>query len=462
MMLDSVLARFVERSPLTVMAQVVLERALDPAWVDDLFEEFRERQYTRQLLFSSMVELMSLVALGLQPSVNAAAQAKEDLEVSVAALYDKINGTEPGLSRALVAGSAERLEPIAKEVRSKRKPLVPGYEVRVIDGNHLPASQKRLAALRGLRGAALPGHTLVVYDPDTGLVSDLVPCEDAHAQERTLVPAVIGTVQAGQLWIADRNFSTKAIMADIHERRGAFAIREHSNSPNPKELGPLRKKGRTDAGKLFEQAVEIELKSGETFALRRVELHLDEATDGGETVIRILTNLPKSKSAQEVADAYRHRWKIENMFQWLEAVLHSEVRTFGRPRAALFAFSVAVLAYNVLSVLQSAVEQAHEIEEVPGGALSLYYFANALKITYEGMLIAVPDEAWAACRPLTPNQVAKFLIDAAAHVKIAKFRKHPRGHKKIVKKGYAPGHIVRRHVSIARLLDEEKSSKKSP
>jgi len=462
MMLDPVLARFVKRSPLTVMAQVTIERALDPAWVDELFEQFRERQYTKQLLFSSTVELMSLVALGLQPSINAAAQAKEDLEVSVAALYDKINGTEPGLSRALVAGSAERLEPIAKEIRNSRKPLMPGYQVRVIDGNHLPASQKRLAALRGLRGAALPGHSLVVYDPDAALVLDLVPCEDAHAQERTLVPAVIDTVQAGQLWIADRNFSTTTIMVGIHKRKGAFLIREHGSSPNPKELGPLREKGSTNTGKLFEQAVEIETDHGEKIVLRRIELHLDEPTDGGETIIRILTNLPKSKSAEDVASVYRHRWRIENMFQWLEAVLHSEVRTLGRPRAALFAFSVAVLAYNVLSVVQSAVEQAHEIEEVPGGALSLYYITNAIKITYEGMIIAVPDDAWTTNRPLTPGQIAKFLIEAAAHVKIAKFRKHTRGPKKIVKKGYAPGHVVRRHFSTARLLNQAKASRKSP
>lgn len=42
------------------------------------------------------------------------------------------------------------------------------------------ASDKRLAVLRGSRGAARPGHTLVVYDPDSALVCDIVACEDAH------------------------------------------------------------------------------------------------------------------------------------------------------------------------------------------------------------------------------------------------------------------------------------------
>jgi len=462
MMLKSMLERFAERSPVTVMTQVGLECAVGSDWLNELFNEFRERQYTRELLFSSTVELMSLVALGLQPSVHAAAQAKGDLGVSLAALYSKINGIEPGLARALVARSSERLEPIAQEILSKQVCLVPGYQIRIVDGNHHPASEKRLAALRGLRGAALPGHTLVVYDPDTRLVVDLVPCEDGHAQERTLVPAVIGTVSKGQLWIADRNFSTKAIMADIHRAGGAFLIREHGASPNPTELGVARRKGQTDSGDIYEQTVEITLDDGEHIVLRRIEVRLNTPTEDGETVIRLLTNLPKRLGAKVVAGAYRYRWKIENMFQWLESVLHSEVRTLGYPRAALFAFSVAALAYNVLSIIQSAIEAAHDIQPENPVQLSLYYVVNEIKTTYEGMMIAVPEKEWEDCRSAAPNQAARLLMDIALHVNVAKYRKHPRGPKKAVKKGYVAGHIARSHVATARILDSTKSPRKSP
>jgi len=50
--------------------------------------------------------------------------------------------------------------------------------------------------------------------------------------------------------------------------------------------------------------------------------------------------------ATKLAQLYRRRWRIENLFQRLESVLHSEVRTLGHPRAALLAFGVALLAYN--------------------------------------------------------------------------------------------------------------------
>lgn len=77
-------------------------------------------------------------------------------------------------------------------------------------------------------------------------------------------------------------------------------------------------------------------------------------------MIRLLTNLPsRAFPATKVADLYRRRWTIEGMFQRLESTLHSEVHSLGYPRAALLAFGVAVLAYNVLSVLKAAVQAEH-------------------------------------------------------------------------------------------------------
>ena len=157
------------------MARLALERALPAQWIDEVFDEHRQRQYPRELLFSTVVELMTLVTLGLRPSLHAAARKMdEELPVSLAALYDKVKRTEPAILRALVRGSAERLAPVAGSLDGE--PSLPGWQLRVFDGNHLPASEKRLAALRGYRGAALPGHTLVVYDPDSGFVTDIGNC----------------------------------------------------------------------------------------------------------------------------------------------------------------------------------------------------------------------------------------------------------------------------------------------
>lgn len=96
-------------------------------------------------------------------------------------------------------------------------------------------------------------------------------------------------------------------------------IREHGASPNPTEVGVARRKGQTDTGETYEQAVEIALDAGKHIVLRRIEVRLNTWTEDGETVIRLLTNLPKKLEADVVASAYRHRWKVEDMFQWLES-----------------------------------------------------------------------------------------------------------------------------------------------
>ena len=98
-MLDEVLARFEEHAPLSVMMRLALEQAMPAGWIDEVFEATRQRQYARELLFSTVVRLTSLVSLGLRPSLHAAAKKEADLPVSIAALYDKVRHTEPAILR---------------------------------------------------------------------------------------------------------------------------------------------------------------------------------------------------------------------------------------------------------------------------------------------------------------------------------------------------------------------------
>ena len=52
---------------------------------------------------------------------------------------------------------------------------------------------------------------------------------------------------------------------------------------------------------------------------------------------------------------YRKRWTIETAFQELEATLDGEINTLGYPKAALFAFCVALVSYNLMSVIKAAL-----------------------------------------------------------------------------------------------------------
>jgi IS4 transposase len=451
--MDAMLKRFSEQAPVAVMARLGLQRAIGAEWVNQVFEEHSQTQYTRELLFSTVVELMSLVAVGQRPSLHAAAQKmKEKLPVSIAALYDKVNRVEPNVVRALVSGSAVRLAPVMAPLRKGAKPVLPGWQVRIIDGNHLPASEKRIAPLRGFRGAALPGHCLVVYDPDVDLVLDIIPCEDGHASERILVPAALASATQGQLWMGDRHFCTSAVIRMATERGAAVLFREHGAHPNPVSTGTKQKVGRVDTGVVYEEPVELPAtKQDPALPLRRITLVLDTSTSDGDTEIRLLTTLPKSVKATIVAQLYRKRWSIEGLFGRIEAALKSEVRTLGQPRAALLAFGIAVVAYNALAVIQAAIAAAHDLDEA-GIEISTFYVADDVRSDYRGMLIAIPAERWDKLDDQTPAALARMLIAVAKNLDPKTVRKHPRGPKKKVARGYAPRTEAQRHISTAKVM----------
>lgn len=64
MVLEPLFDRFVAASPLSVMVRGTIEHALSGQALDDLFARTADRQYTRELLFSTVVDLMSLVVTG--------------------------------------------------------------------------------------------------------------------------------------------------------------------------------------------------------------------------------------------------------------------------------------------------------------------------------------------------------------------------------------------------------------
>ena len=72
MILGPVFEQFVKESPLSVMSRATIEYGLSASFLDSLFERTAERGYTKELHFSTVVDLMSLVACGRVPHVQSA------------------------------------------------------------------------------------------------------------------------------------------------------------------------------------------------------------------------------------------------------------------------------------------------------------------------------------------------------------------------------------------------------
>lgn len=441
---------FIEKRPICVMARGVLENLLNSKRIDALFERTAEVQYTRELLFSSVVDLMGQVVLGVQPSVHAAYQAQaEAIGVSDQAIYDKLNHIEPVVSAELVRDSARQVAAVVQALGATLPPWLEGYQVKVLDGNHLAATEHRIRELRTTWAAPLPGRILVVLNPELMLAENVFPCEDGHASERSLLSKVLGSVRADDLWIADRNFCTINFLTGIHARHGRFVIRQHGQLTG-KLIGERQFHGRGKTGTVYEQALQITNKQGEALSLRRITVKLAKKTRSGDQEVHLLTDLPIERAgAQKVAELYSNRWTIETMFQELTETLTCEINTLGYPKAALFGFCLALLAYHVVSALKAALRAAHG-DEVVQMAVSGYYLSLELSQTYDGMMIAIPASQWKGFGTLTPEDLAHELKALAVHANLRRYRKHPRSPKKPPpkKSKYRNGG----HVSTAKLI----------
>ena len=452
MILSDVFERFSQDAPLSVMAQAIMENALNPQILDQLFEDVADKQFTHKLLFSTIVDLMSVVVCRIRPSIHAAFQARaETVGATIDAVYDKLDGTETAVSAALVHATAARLAPVIDAMSGGRADWLPGYRVRILDGNHLPGTEHRLKELRTIRAGALPGHASVVLDPRLMLATDVVLCEDGHAQERSLLDQILEIVAAHDLWIADRNFCTTDFLFGIAQRSGSFVIRQHASTLHWEFVGKRRACGRIDTGKVFEQTIRASNDAGEILILRRITVLLDQPTRDGETELHLLTNVPAQDArAKVIADLYRRRWTIETAFQELEATLHGEITTLGDPKAALFAFCVALVSSNVLSTVQAALRSVHG-EAVVAEEVSGSYVADEIPMTHRGMMSAIPEDEGVVFHALTRVKLADVLVRLARSVSLPKLRTHPRGPKKPKPKKQSGAKV--KHVATAKILE---------
>jgi Transposase DDE domain len=462
MLLAPVFDKFVADSPLSVMARALLEHALQPGPLDAMFDRTATVQYTDKLLFSTVVDTMGLIVCGIAPSVNAVYHSRPDwFSVALTNVYQKLNGSELPVMQQLVRDNAARLRAVVVALGGTLPELLPGFRVKILDGNCIVSSAHRIEELRGLGSAPLPGKTLNVFDPQLGLVTDVFPCEDGHAQERALLGPVLQTVQEGELWIEDRNFCTVGWLRGVAlDRKAHVLVREHQGLPWT-AVEELRYVGRVETGAVWEQQVTltpeaglVTREDGTPLTLRRIVIRLDKPTRDGETELAVLTDLTAEQAdTLTLARLYLERWQIETVFQVLTETLKCEHPQRGYPKAALFAFCVTLVAYNVLAVIKAALRVLHGTQKV-ANEVSLYHVTTEIRETYRGMMIAVGPAEWLLFRSMSATELATVLLELASRVRLPKYRKAPTKPKK-PKTPRASG-ANRPHVSTAKLLAERR------
>jgi Transposase DDE domain len=448
----------IEISPLTVLVRGVLEWACPQSFFEELFDrECRPRQWNRKLTISAIAWLMLTVVSGVRKSVFAAFQADQATEAptiaaSAAALYAKYGRIDPRYTTAVVRESGRRMADLLRAAGVQEPFGWEGYRVTILDGTDLAGTEHRLEPLRRIKAAGLPGRYVAAYDLATGLVIDAAASEDAYTSERELVRALLAAPAAGALFVADRHFCTTEILFAIIDRRAWFVIRQHA-SLRWRPLKGARCIGRVATGEVWEQPIEVEdTDTGACRKVRRIILKLDTPTEEGDTEIVLLSNL-RGVSALRICALYRDRWTIERHFSLVKTVLHGEIEGLGRPRAALFAMGLALVAANALGVVKQALRVTHGEAEFE--RLSGYYMADEVAGNYRAVDVLVAEAEWLRLGAEPAVAFWGWCRGVASRVRTRGLHKHPRGPKK-PQLPRASGKD-RHHYSTYRLLNEEDS-----
>jgi hypothetical protein len=161
MILGECFEKFLEHSPVSVMVRGTRERVFDPEKLEQVFSDPALLPYTREVTVAQGVGLMSDVVFRIVPSVGAWDKAHQDeVPVTRQAGYDTLKHLALPTAAGLVAYAGRELGACVQQMPSPPSPLLPGYRVRVLDGNHLAGTDHRGKDLRRSRAAALPGHAL--------------------------------------------------------------------------------------------------------------------------------------------------------------------------------------------------------------------------------------------------------------------------------------------------------------
>jgi len=451
-MITDVIERFSKGAPVAVMFRGVFVRMFAPKRLDQIFRDHKVQQVESEILFSSLVRLLTPVIYGGKRSVLASfTEHEKELGVSKQAFYDKLKGVEAPVSAALVREPAVELGRILSSAKATRPDIVPGYHTFIIDGKRLDGTEHRLEETRHTNSSPLPGTVLTLLDTRLGIFVDAACHPDAYVCERKVVGSILERAVPGALYMADRNFSDGPLIDCFLRRKAFFLLRQHGSCPSWRQIPGCEPRvvGKDSRGNVVsEQTIEVALPDRQWVRVRRITLKLKQPTKKGESELHLLTNLPDSVSAIVLADAYGQRWTIEICLGHVAQSLNAEINTLAYPGAAMLCFCLGLVLFNIISALKTLVE-THAAKPVP--PLSHYYMAMEIAEARKGIEIMVDRAYWDKLATWPLPKFVSWLKSLISHVDLDLYRANPRGPKKPRPKRRSGKN--RTHVSTHRLLE---------
>jgi putative transposase len=219
--------------------------------------------------------------------------------------------------------------------------------LRLIDSTPIPLGKLFDWAKSNGRIRGMKAH--VVYDPDRDL-PHILDITDANVNDAQIGRTV--EIEPGLTYVFDKGYCHYGWWTKIHKAGSFFVTRPKSNMGlsvrQERSYGPSRGDGFTVLG---DQEVVFSSKGDSTLRmpLRRIHILRDE---DGKTISVISNDM--TRSAVEIAQAYKFRWQIELLFRWLKQ--HLKLRKFlgNKPNAIKLQIYAAMIAYVLLRIAAKA------------------------------------------------------------------------------------------------------------
>ena len=461
--MDGLLASAAARMPLADGALHIWRWAIEPAYLDELYERHRQRGYSRVLEFSTLVHLIAdalLVHGGSGREAFETAREQCVLPASVQAAYGKLRRFPPELSEVFLAQTTARLRqlwPAGVSLASLPKSL-DRYDPLVLDGKTVKGIARRLKPLRNVSGGVVGGKALVALDLRHGLAIAMRTRLDGNANEVLLTPELTADVRTSgdrpRLWIGDRAFSYVQQTLELGAESDAFLVRRRADIVFEPDTDVPARSGSDEEGRRWREQYGWLSRHRQPRAVRvrQISLPLDE---GDELIL--VTSLLDSRAipAADLLALYRQRWSIERVFQDVTEVFGLRHLIGSTPQASLFQFALCLVLYNTLQLIRAYIAAG---QQRPAADLSTEkIFRDLQRQLGAWMLLFSPAAAIARHRAIpTQNATREYLATHIGRCWTPRWLKAPPQKRRAPPKSDGHG----KHVSAQVIIEKSRTRRK--